>query len=272
MNVLDVEALAKLVQKKKRSFQDDELNHYLAFQFDDRVGSYRALISGASGRGKTNLAVSAVLQGDIKFDHLYLYVRDPTQSKYQLLMMFIQALEDEYEAENGVRKSFATVVTNPEQIVPVDDVDVSLINLAIFDDMMMEKNQHLIEEYFIRGRHRNLNCIYLTQDYHYTSPVIRKQCEYFVIFGVSSKAELVQLAKDHSLEYDFKQFKDLLNKATNPKTNFMLIDRRTDNPLLQIRKNWDQVVETLVDSEGNEVLEFVHIDEMMKKYQSLIAE
>jgi hypothetical protein len=272
MDVLDVESLAKLVQKKRRSFDLDEFNHWLAPQFDNGAGAFRSLVSGRSGTGKTNLLVSLILTGQIKFEHLYMYVRDPTQSKYQLLLHWIQSLEDQYEAENGTRKAFATVVTNPEQIVPVDEVDNGVLNLAIFDDMLMEKNQKLIEDYFIRGRHRNLNCFYLTQDYHLTSSTIRKQCEYFAIFGVSSKAELVQLAKDHSLEYDFHQFKDLLNKATNPKTNFMLIDRRTDNPLLQIRKNWDQIVESTTDAEGNEVLEFKPIEEMLQKYQQFLKE
>jgi hypothetical protein len=272
MDVLDVESLAKLVQKKRRNFETEELNHWLAPQFDNGVLSFRMLVFGAPGRGKTNLAVSAILQGHIKFEHLYLYVRDPSQSKYQLLMLFVQALEDQYEAETGERKAFATVATSADQVVSIDKVNPNIINLAIFDDLMLDKDQTLIEEYYIRGRNKNMNCIYLTQDYHQTSSILRKASEYFVAFGVSSKAELVQLAKDHSLEYDFHQFKDLLNKATNPKTNFMLIDRRTDNPLLQIRKNWDQIVESTTDAEGNEVLEFKPIEEMLQKYQQFLKE
>lgn len=271
MNVLDVEALARLVQKKRRYFRDDELNNYLAPQFDNTVLSFRFGIFGRAGTGKTGLIVSAILQSDIKFEHIYLFVKDPSQGKYQLLLMFIEALEREYEAEHGEFKSFGTVVTKAEEIPSIDDVNPNIINLAIFDDMMMEKDQTLIEEYFIRGRNKNMNCIYLAQDYHYTSPIIRKQCEYFAIFGVSSKNELIQLAKDHSLEYSFNEFKDILNKATHPKHNFLLIDRRTDNPLLLLRKNWDNVLDIVIDEDtGEEKMEFIHIDDMIKKYRHLL--
>lgn len=273
MDVLDVEALARLVQKKRRYFNDDELNNYLAPQFDNTVLSFRMGVFGRAGTGKTGLIVSAILQSDIKFEHIYLFVKDPSQGKYQLLLMFVDAMEKEYERLYGKKRSFGTVVTKAEDIPSIDDVDPNIINLAIFDDLMMEKDQTLIEEYFIRGRNKNMNCIYLAQDYHYTSPIIRKQCEYFAIFGVSSKAELIQLAKDHSLEYNFQEFKDILNKATHPKHNFLLIDRRTDNPLLLLRKNWDHVIETTIDPRtGAKNMEFVHINDLIKKYGGYLTE
>lgn len=243
MEIIDVEQLARRVEgNSRRQFKPEELNPTLAPQFDNSLGSFRMLVSGKSGAGKTNLIVSAIISNQMRFDHLYLYVRDPSQSKYQLLMLFISQLEQEWERERGERRQFATVITDPTRFVPLDEIDSNLINLVIFDDMLTEKHQKTIEEYFIRGRHRGVNCIYLTQDYHKTSPTIRKQCQYFAIFGVSSKAELVQLSKDHSLEYDYKEFKQILNNATQPAPNFLLIDRRTDIPLLQLRKNWDQVL------------------------------
>lgn len=235
MNVLDVN---QLVPQNK---QKTACNHILAPQHDTSVGSFRWLISGRSGTGKTNLVVSALMQAQVRFDHLYLYARDPSQPKYQLLLKWINHLEKAFEKDTGEKVSMATVVDKPENIVPVDELSPDIVNIALFDDMLLEKHQEMIKEYFVRGRHRGVNCIYLTQDYHRTDMTIRKQCDYFSIFGVSSKSELVQLSKDHSLMHDFKTFKDILSKATAHKTDFLFIDRRSDLDFLQLRKNFDHI-------------------------------
>lgn len=258
MEVIDVDEIVKQVYgASERIFEPEELNPKYAPQFDDRLGSFRMLVTGKAGTGKTNLVVSAILKRQIKFEHLFLYARDPSQSKYQLLMMFVAELEDAWERQHGERKQFATVITDPKKFIPIDEIDRDTINLAIFDDMLSEKDHKLIVDYFIRGRHRNMNCIYLTQDYYETLPTIRKNCQYFAMFGVSSKNELIAFAKDHSLEYDFKEFKQIFQSATRQSPNFLLIDRRTKVDMLQIRKNWDQVL--------NERLEFEPIEDLQHR-------
>jgi hypothetical protein len=216
-------------------------NHPLAPQHGGGLGSFRWLITGRSGAGKTNLIVSMLLKSEIQFDHLYLCVRDPTQPKYKLLLRWINSLEDMIKQSTGESISLVTLCSDSNDIVPVDQLNSSIINVAIFDDMILE-NQRRILDYFIRGRHRSVSCIYLGQSYHLVDVSIRKQCDYFSVFAVSSKAELIQLSKEHSLTHEYREFKDILSKATaGSKGNFLLIDRRTDDPLLTLRKNWDQV-------------------------------
>lgn len=239
MTTLDVDELVSITNPGK-TFTDAR-NHPLAPQHYGGVGSFRWLVSGKSGCGKTNLILSCLLQGHIKFDHLYLYVRDPTQDKYVLLIRWLNTIQNEFKKEKGQEISIYTLITDPSKIVPIDDVDSTIVNVAIFDDLLLEKHQEKIVEYFIRGRHRSVDCIYLSQAYHLTDPTIRKNCDYFSIFGVSSKTELIQLAKDHSLTYDYADFKEILRKATEGINNFLFIDRRTTFTILQLRKNFNEI-------------------------------
>jgi hypothetical protein len=275
----DIDHLIKITNKGKEPV--NAKNHPLYPQHVGGLGSFRWLITGRAGRGKTTLVIKCLMEGSIKFDHLYLYVRDPTQPKYQLLIKWLNSLQDEFneKVENGEiqapesdsesseedrkwlgekeekymnikdkkpikekgKVELYTVITDPEKIVPIDKINSEIVNVVIFDDMILEKNQQLVIEYFVRGRHRCANCVYITQSYHLTDITIRKNCDYFSVFGVSSKSELVQLCKDLSLMYDYHEFKDILTEATKGKNDFLFIDTRTDLDILKLRKGFEDV-------------------------------
>ena len=47
---------------------------------------YRVLIIGGSGSGKTNMLLSLIKHPEPDFDRTYLYVKDPSEPKYKLLI------------------------------------------------------------------------------------------------------------------------------------------------------------------------------------------
>ena len=47
---------------------------------------YRILIIGGSGSGKTNVLFNLIKHQPPDLDKIYLYVKDPLESKYQLLI------------------------------------------------------------------------------------------------------------------------------------------------------------------------------------------
>lgn len=245
MSVINVDEIIKLTSTTRRITAK---NHSLLPQHDER-GAFRWLIVGPSGSGKTNLIVSAIIQQQIQFDHLYLYARDPSQDKYQFLLSWIGEMEERFRQEHGQSISMVTIETNPEKIVPIDQLNSSIINLVIFDDMILEKNQARIIEYFIRGRHRSANCCYLTQSYFYTPKELRLNCDYFSIFGLPSQNEVVQLMKEHSMGMDNKCFKQMYFTATRDKNDFLHIDRKTSAGDMTFRKNLDQGWSTDVSKE-----------------------
>ena len=69
-----------------------------------------------------------------------------------------------------------------QQDVPVPrDLNSSNKNLMVFDDLILEK-QNTCEMYYVRGRHSNVDCFYLSQNYFkLPSQTIRENAN-FIIF------------------------------------------------------------------------------------------
>jgi len=237
MSVLNIDEIVQMTNPKDLVSSG---NHPL-FPQHSQNQAFRWLISGASGTGKTNLIVSALIQGQILFDKLYLYTSTPEQPKYQLLIKWINTLEKRFEKEHGEPINMLTIREKPEDVIPIEEIDPDCVNICIIDDLITAKNQEYFANLFIRGRHRNLSCVYLTQSYFKVPTIIREQCNYITLFGVNSKQELVTLAKEHSLLKDYDEFKEIFQKSIQKKTDFFLIDRSTSVELLQHRRNWDNV-------------------------------
>ena len=92
--------------------QSVEINHnpnwpYIAHH------PYRILISGGSGSGKTNVLLNLIKHEQPDIDKIYLYVKDPFESKYQLLI-------------NGREKVIIENFKNPKAFIDnsqtIDDV------------------------------------------------------------------------------------------------------------------------------------------------------
>ena len=56
------------------------------------------------------------------------------------------------------------------------DVNTEDKNLMIFNDLLLEK-QNKCECYYLRGRHSNVDCFYLSQNYDMTKEEFRKFCK-----------------------------------------------------------------------------------------------
>lgn len=218
-------------------------NHPLLPQHTKGIGSSRVFISGRSGAGKTNVLISAILQGQLKFDHIYLYCKSPEQPKWRFFIQFLNRLELEYENENGEKLEFLTIRTKIDDIIPVNEIPSNRINIAIFDDLLTDTRQgDIITEYFTRSRHQNCSCYYITQVYHNKQLAeIRKNCDYFLIFGVSSKKELIVIGTTHSMDDRVQTFYNKFTQATENTHDFFLIDNRTTMKILKQRKNWTGV-------------------------------
>jgi len=127
-------------------------------------------------------------------------------------------------------------------------------NLVIFDDFISEKNQHIIEDYFVGSRHWNCSCIYLSQSYYDTPKMIRKNCSHFAIYRFASDREVQELAKDHAGHLGKEKFKDMYHQCVQYPYHFMFIDKVTKEPNLQFRVNFGRVAigckEESIDLDG----------------------
>ena len=131
--------------------------------------SYRLVIIGGSGSGKTNALINLINeQNDI--DKIYLYARDLSEPRYEYL---IKKRED----------ARIKHLNNPDVFIecsnPMDNVYENINDynpsrkrkiLIVFDDMIADiminrKFQAIIKESFIRCKKLNISLLFITQSY-----------------------------------------------------------------------------------------------------------
>ena len=147
---------------------------------------YRILIIGGSGSDKTNVLLNLIKNQRSDIDKIYLFVEDPFESKYQLLI--------NRREEVGIKK-----FKNPKTFIgysqTIDDVYQNLEGynptnkrrvLIVFDDMIadMESNKTLnpiVTELFLRGRKLNISLVSISQPYLKVPKTIRLNSTHFIM-------------------------------------------------------------------------------------------
>jgi hypothetical protein len=218
---------------------DDEKEEFLNKHILAPLWPFRLLICGSSGCGKTNLLMN-LIYNYLYYNKIYIYAKDLTESKYQILQDFFEEVTETMKEKTGDDFQVATFSSSKDDIVNVDDLDKEYQNLIIFDDFVTEADQHLIIDLFIRSRKKNCSLIYLTQSYFSTPKDIRLQCNYFILYNISNERELSEIQRDHCLDVDRETFKKYCNKTTLEQYNFFLIDKKSKE--LRFRKNFDIIL------------------------------
>jgi hypothetical protein len=97
-------------------------------------------------------------------------------------------------------------------------------NLMIFDDLQLEK-QNKCETYYIRGRHSNVDCFYLAQNYFkLPRQTIRENANFICLFPQDLK-NVNHIYNDHvSTDMEINEFKNLCKTAWDQPHGFLAID------------------------------------------------
>ena len=186
--------------------------------------SIRGIIIGKSGCGKTTLLLNLLLRaGWLDYNNLSVFGKSLFQPEYKILKTaFEEGLPKEYILElfdkrdeiqksqmpptlvvkewaksvnndSDLKCSFfesATDVPDPRELNSEDK------NLMIFDDLLLEK-QNKCECYYIRGRHSNVDCFYLSQNYFkLPRQTIRENAKFICLFPQDLK-NLNHIYNDH---------------------------------------------------------------------------
>ena len=181
--------------------------------------TFRMLICGSSGSGKTNLLVHMILSL-LCYDEIFLYAKNLDQEKYQLLMNEMNKISEELD--------YDVMTVSNDQIIPIKDLAYEdNQKLVIFDDYVCEKNQRQIIDYFIQGRHKNCSVIYRSQSFYKTLRDIRLNCSHYGIFEFPSSRERNMIASELGVKPE--KFK----KATKEQYDFLYVDK----PRKKVKRN-----------------------------------
>ena len=126
--------------------------------------------------------------------------------------------------ENG------TEVPDPKDFNKLDK------NLIVFDDIMCDKNQSSADNFYTRGRHNNIDSIYISQNY-YRLPrqTIRTNANFMIFFNLS-KRDVDNVYFDSGANVDFKEiddFRTFCNESWKTPYGYIVIDK--DNPVIRHR-------------------------------------
>ena len=172
--------------------------------------SIQIIIIGGSGTGKTN-ALLNLINNQPDFDKIYLYAKDPYETKYQYLINKREKVRldhfDDPKAFMEYSNDMQDVYKNIEDYNPIKKRKV----LTVFDDMIADminnkKLNPVVTELFIRGRKLNISIVFITQSYFKVPKDVRLNSTHFFIMKIPNKRELQQIVLNHSSDIDFKDF------------------------------------------------------------------
>ena len=147
--------------------------------------TYRILITGDSGSGKTNVLLNLIeKQSDI--DKIYFYAKDPYEAKYQYLINKRESVGidnfNDPKAFIEYSNDMCDVYKNIDEYNPNKENKI----LIVFDDMIADmiynkKLNSIATELFIRGRKLNISLVFITQSYFKVPKDARLNTTHFFI-------------------------------------------------------------------------------------------
>ena len=155
---------------------------------------YRILVIGGSGSGNSNLLLD-LIENQPDIDKIYLYAKDPYESKYQYLINKREGVGINHFND---LKAFIDYSNNMHDIYKnIDEYNPDKENkiLIVFGDMIADmiynkKLNSRVTELFIRGRKLNISLVFITQSYFKVPKDARLNTSHFFIAKIPNKREL----------------------------------------------------------------------------------
>jgi hypothetical protein len=171
------------------------------------------LFGAFNGSGKTTLVLEMIHRMNDTFGNIILCCANADEPLYKFL-------------RTKIKPEQLQIYEGYENVPNMEDLDKEVQHLIIFDDLVLERKQNKIEEYFIRGRKiaKGVSMMYLTQSYFKTPKTIRLQCNYIIMKKLSSTRDLNMIMSDFSLGCNRDELVDLYKFCTEDRSNFLLVD------------------------------------------------
>ena len=127
--------------------------------------SYRILITGGSGSGKTN-ALLYLINSQPDIDKIYLYAKDPYEAKYQFLINKRESTGLKHFNDYKAFTEYSNDMHNVYKNIDEYNIDKERKLLIVFDVTINNKKLNSVgTELLIRGRKLNISLVFITQSY-----------------------------------------------------------------------------------------------------------
>lgn len=180
---------------------------------DHKIGHpSRVIIVGCSGSGKTQLALEILYRMKNTFQNVTLCTMNADEPLYNFLKSKLD--EDQLQVYEGI-----------ENVPKLEDLDADVQHLVIFDDLMLEKKNHILQEYFIRSRKiaKGVTLLFLTQSYFQTPKNCRLNATHVIMKKLSTVRDLRFILKDFSLDVSPEEALEMYQRCTDD-GGFLMID------------------------------------------------
>jgi A32 protein len=238
-----------------------DLEERMIFNHHENLpSSFRMLIIGSSGSGKTCLLLNMLLEpGFLDYDNLIIFTMTPLQQEYQLLKHgFSNGLTKESVASilmnqhqfkglpiPQLMKKYAelhkqaggitvTLTDKVNELIPPDKLDKSKKHLIIFDDCITNANQKTLGSFFNKGRHNSCNSIYLSQSYFDLDRMIRLNSNMLILFKLNQRNKADVYNSVIGTIMDKQKFYSLADNTWSNKYSYIVIDKEGEKVFTDI--------------------------------------
>ena len=212
----------------------------------------RGLIIDKSWCGKTTLLINLLLRpGWLDYNNINIFGKSLFQPEYRILKkafeeklpkeVVIRLFENQNELTDlGISpisivedmakeiRDKSDVVCNfyqlDEDVPDPKELSPEKTNLMVFDDLLLEK-QNICESYYVRGRHSNVDCFYLVQNYFKLPRQTISENAYFICLFPQDLKNLNHIFDDHvASDMTKEEFRQLCKTAWEQQHGFVIID------------------------------------------------
>lgn len=185
---------------------------------------FRACVVASSGAGKSNLVVNLIslfCKGKGTFNTIHIICKDAEEPLYKYLASKSQAI---------------IVKEGLHELPDLDKIDKSDCTLVIIDDMVLEKNQRQVCEYYIRCRKKSVSIMYLSQSFYGIPKVVRINCSYLILLKMSGDRDVSMIMREAGLGLTKPQLMGMYEYATDTKFSPLIINIEESDKTKKFRK------------------------------------
>jgi len=202
---------------------------------------FRLAVSAPSGSGKTNFIlnlISVFSEGKGTFADITVVTRNKNEPLYNYLNKICPDIKIE-EGWKGLPN--------------LDKMDKKQNHLVIVDDMILDKDQTPVINYYIRCRKMNCSIAYLSQSYFDIPSLIRKNCSYLVFLKIGGLREIKDILRNFGLGLSKEQLMGMYDYATAEKMSCLFIDLEEKDMQKKFRKGIHEFLDPEIFGSDEEI-------------------